>query len=701
MKTKNKSIDDRKLTDRLSPADEFGAYEGFWATTYDLNTEFFETDFLPALLDLGSWDDRHWTSRIALERKLAYMSSATVLMDAARYPGRPRSLRVDLLPDRGTQNNALHAKVLLLVQEKGVLLLVGSSNLTEHGYRHNIEVSACLSASKRNPAHATLIKAALETAPDILAPWWGASLDGLTRKAMEVLQSIPVTEKPTDCWFAWSGGETSLLEQFLAQFPPGARARRISIVSPFWSEEDGHGPVATLLRRLKDRNGLDEGAEVNLIASPTQVREREYLPSLPTSYGCFDFGAHGVRAKAYSASPEVLPEEVMGREISGARALHAKVVLIECEGFALGYLGSANFTHKGWGILKNPATANIEGGIILLRRGKAADELRALLPKTIGSAVELAGAGNAKLAPPLSEQEEAKWPTFLIDARLTPNSDRRQELELVVRVRPDRVQGAWSLVLPPEGDSAAVSLLSHETGQEALATYRIWLSQEHLRRLLTLQEVQVVWWGCQSGRSFPINIAPEARDELPIAPGYAKLEERLLLAYYQGRIAYEELFPPIDPDPSEKKDFMLESEASGVDTSGIQSYQIRDFVESLDGIRSDLRQACSSERTMRLALLGPVSPVELARCIYNSIEKGERTVTAGGFQLVEILACLQETRSLAGHERWEKHRESAAAQVMGFLDNLRQTNPTDLGPKTVFDQYANRIVAFETKAASI
>jgi hypothetical protein len=700
MKTNNKAIDDRRLTDRLSPVEELGAYEGFWATTYDLNTEFFEIDFLPALLGLGSWDDRHWTTRIALERQLAHMSSAAVLMDFTRYPGRPRSLRVDLLPGRGIQNNALHAKVLLIVQEQGVRLLVGSSNLTAQGYRHNVEVSACLSASKRNPTHASLINTALESAPDILKPWWDSSLDGLTRKAIELLQSFPLGEKPTDCWFAWSGGKTSLLDQFLAQLPAGAMVRRISIVSPFWSEEDGHGPVSVLLKRLKDRSSLDKGAEVNLVASASQLEELGYLPSLPASYACFDFRDYGVRAKGFSTSPELLPDEVMGREFSGTRALHAKVVLLECERFTLGYLGSANFTHKGWGILKNPATANIEGGIILLRKGKAADELHALIPKTIGKAADLDGTGKAKLAPPPSEQEEMKWPAFLIDARLTPNGTGTKELELVVRVRPDRVEGVWSLALPPDGDSEVVWLLSHETGKESETTYRIRLSQEHLGKLLTLQEVQVVWWDCQSGRPFPINVAPEARDELPIAPGSAKPEERLLLAYYQGRIGYEELFLPIDAELSEQKGVVLEGETTNVDTSGIQSYQIRDFVEALDGIRNDLRQACNSERTMRLALFGPISPVELARRIYESIEKGERTATAGGFQLVEILACLQEARSLEGHEHWVKQSERATAEVNGLLDKLRQSNPTDLGPKTLFGRYANRIVAAETKATS-
>ena len=168
MKTGHKDIEDRRLIDRLTVGEEMGAYEGFWATTYDLQTEFFETDFLPALLGLGSWDDRHWTTRISMERELAHMFSASILIDAFRYPGRPRSLRVEIMPARGSKNNVLHAKVLMTVHERGVRLFVGSANLTEAGYRQNIEASARLSASLKNPRQARLIRSAIDGAERLL-----------------------------------------------------------------------------------------------------------------------------------------------------------------------------------------------------------------------------------------------------------------------------------------------------------------------------------------------------------------------------------------------------------------------------------------------------------------------------------------------------------------------------------------------------
>ncbi|MEW6441457.1 MAG: hypothetical protein AB1640_11030 [bacterium] len=48
---------------------------------------------------------------------------------------------------------------------------------------------------------------------------------------------------------------------------------------------------------------------------------------------------------------------------------------------------------------------------------------------------------------------------------------------------------------------------------------------------------------------------------------------------------------------------------SPVDTARIQSYQIREFVEALQGIRDDLKNASGAcEQAMRMALVGVVSP---------------------------------------------------------------------------------------------
>jgi hypothetical protein len=79
----------RKLVDWLGPCKEDGELRAMVGTTYEFQQEFFETDFLPNLLDLGAWKERNWTSRIALERRLADLKVAAVFIDSSCYRGRP------------------------------------------------------------------------------------------------------------------------------------------------------------------------------------------------------------------------------------------------------------------------------------------------------------------------------------------------------------------------------------------------------------------------------------------------------------------------------------------------------------------------------------------------------------------------------------------------------------------------------------
>ena len=57
--------------DRFRFGGKAGKLVGILGTTYEMQVEFLETDFLPTLFGLGAWDDRNWSSRISLEKKLA------------------------------------------------------------------------------------------------------------------------------------------------------------------------------------------------------------------------------------------------------------------------------------------------------------------------------------------------------------------------------------------------------------------------------------------------------------------------------------------------------------------------------------------------------------------------------------------------------------------------------------------------------
>ena len=690
-----KSSDHRKLMDRLAPDPLYGRLLGILTTTYEMQPEFFETDFLPTLLGLGAWDDRNWTSRIALEKHLAELEAATVLLDARPYRGRPRSLRVEIQPVPLKTGRILHAKVMLSVHEEAVRLIVGSSNLTEPGYRRNREVVAVLTASANRPAEAKLITDAIRGFDGLLSNWMTPSASELCEIAEKRLAEWQGDLDVDDQWFVWGGGETPLWKQVLDHWPMNDVVHRITVVSPFWSEERKGGPVATFVSALKSADSLADDAELRLLTEAAPDKQATYKPKLPETFRDFNAQSIGIRAYAMAVDPRVPPEEVgMGEEFTGTRALHAKIVLLEGVDTSLAFFGSANFTNRGWGFQADSHRANIEAGIVLRRSGANRAAVSNLLPQTTGKPVPLAGAAAGRLALPDPSPDELPWPDFLREVVLSPSEVDADVLELVAVVDSDAINGFWEIAYLPSDDQAGQLILSVAADETNKSSHRLALDQQSLARILREQEVHIRWWECSEGRSFPINVTAAARTALPISPGTGRPAEQQLIAYYQGRVTWEDLFPDPDGSNTISHDGAEDDDPSGVDTSRIQSYIVREFVEALKGINDDLKAAAHAPKAcMRLALLGSVSPIALARHVLEAADSDERTPTATGFQLVEILGCLDAARrydaSPLFQDDWLMLVNEAAAKVASMLEELQSRFPEDLSRD--FRRYAKTV----------
>jgi hypothetical protein len=512
--------------------------------------------------------------------------------------------------------------------------------------------------------------------------------------ALERLDEWAVADTNTAQWFVWGGGERALWQQFLDRWPLTEQIERITVVSPFWSEEHERGPITLFVTALKERGHLIPDAELVLLTEAAADTQMTYKPQLPVSFHDFDARVLGVAAKALAVDPRVPPEEVgMGEEFTGIRSLHAKVVLLEGGHISLLFIGSANFTRHGWGFLADPRGANIEAGLIVRRSGPARSLLHDLIPTPTGSAVPLASAAAGRLALPDPSPDELPWPTFLREVVLAPSENDPEQLDLVVHVT-DLIEGPWRIAHLPTEDSYKQTLLVVEHPEPGIPNYRVSLGTDSLGRLLRGQEVLVEWWQYSEGRPFPLNVAVSARTTLPISPGTGHPQEQHLIAYYQGRITWEELFPDSEATAGQRTDYHDSDTLSGVDTSRIQSYIVREFVEALKGIMDDLQAAAmSSKARMRLALLGAVSPVALAARVMEAAQTRERTPVAAGFQLVEILGCLDAARHCAAaplfRTDWLLLIDEARRRVVAMLDTLQQRCPEDLSPD--FWRYAQAI----------
>ena len=282
---------------------------------------------------------------------------------------------------------------------------------------------------------------------------------------------------------------------------------------------------------------------------------------------------------------------------------------------------------------------------------------------------------------------------------LSPSPADENRLQLLIEVAPGSAPLLWSAKLPDKDGIPSEALVPVEATQDpSKISFSIPLSDQCLTRLVTEQEVLICWTGCPSGRAVPINVESSARSRLPISPGTQRIEETNLLSYYQGRIAWEDLFPNPDlPAGQGGNPAAPAAPDAGVDKTRIQSYQIREFVEALTGLRQDLKAATQSEPSMRLALLGPVSPVALANTILEAAKSGRRTPTAAAFQLVEILACLNSARSFEVPEKlslaWQQHLGDTTSKTSRLLEQLLSAHCDALASNKAFSRYQNAILA--------
>jgi hypothetical protein len=637
-----KKDETRRLLDHLAGPTELGTPEALFATTFDLNPSFVELDFLPTVLGVSTWDDRSAKGRIELEQQLARIETVALAMEGRRLQGRPQSLRVHLTPSTMDGGGVLHAKVCLIVHEDAVRLLVSSANLTEDGYRHNREVAMAIVGSAKRRGEARLIADALAPMSELLKPWWNDTIESCVRAARIKLTEWQQTEALEDEQVVWSGLGRPLWREFLKFWPEGEPVKEIHIVSPFWSPERGQGPIGQLLQGLREH-----GAELNkTVVRLTTAAERDtvnhFCPSLPEGFATFDFRTLGVRVEAAAALPKVDPEDVGGNELVSERQLHAKAVLIVGSKTSLAYVGSANFTVAGWGF-GNGESANVEAGVAMRRRGKARDALRAILPETDTSVLLDGNQIGVVLTTREEDGDERPFPKFLRGVELCPTQSEDERLELVVNLR-EGDYPAFTLELSYGDGDTPLNMLTVSAGNSA-EPIQVGLDADTLRELLRQRVVLVAWHeGGQKFRAeFPINVSVEAREQLPFCDASLLPREGDLIAFYQGRIAFSDVFrSAYADDEADVVDASAASE-SAVDTSQILSYQVREFVDALPGIRQELSRSISTVPNIRLAFLGPISPLALAREIEKTVSKG-RSTTAVAFQFVELLACVLEAR---------------------------------------------------------
>lgn len=659
-----------KLLDAWVPPDEAGDAIGCIATSFTFNAAFFEEECLGSFIGLETnpTDDGP-AYLIEREDKLAKLACAAVLVDAHHCRGM-RSLRWDLVPARlpGIQ----HAKVTLLVWAGWVRLVIGSANLTEDGYRRNLEVFGvldyfdgseapidCLSqtlgflrrAANYSRSSSGNITPAAQRWDDLIARVekdcgnWGAAEDDLKRASVRV---HPVFIEPNQ------GKAKSCFAQLESLWPGSSPALSADVVSPFFDPpEAANQPASEIWELLRKRGEVSVGFHV-------------------TAEDCFDAASvdvgkvllHAPESLTKSAPRDSATVEMLRVMPPDGRPLHAKGIWLEDDRWLIYQIGSSNFTSPGTGLGKR---SNLEANLVYVIDGKRAaksrkaadlafpksesvgedeqrwkplpsedgegDLLQKTLPVCFGDAVFSIDSNAGPIV--TLEFTSSQVPAFSIDAEGVKGA-WFDSVRWAASGSPMRIELPWSLSRPPSGFDVRLE-----------------------------SDTATSWW--------PVNAAsPDALpppDELKDLPLEVLLEilssarpphvtiRRFLKQ--QAKIDSAGNVTAVDPHKR-------------VDTSGFLLQRTRRLSWALRTIRERVQRPAATVEMLRWRLLGPVGVLGLADAIIREAKSPDES----NFLLAELTLELSRVKvqHMLGCIPPKQHREEIQKVIEALRTRVMHTN---------------------------
>jgi len=294
-------------------APKIGGYTGAVFLTYTLNLHFYEQIVAPALDRAGC------ANVVIIADQDGYAGATKIGANAINGIG----LRYVCEPVQRNSGGIQHAKTLLMVGPNTGKLLIGSGNLTMHGYGHNLELYSSFDYDpEKNPA---------EDRYPFIQVWQLISRlaqeNRLSNVAQERLQVItenvdwlqtPASTNPE--FQVWHNMDVPLWEQLQKwrdqQRLAKEKLKRLEVISPYY---DQNGQT---LRRANDE------------FAPSQFNI--YLSQKITNL-------NGERLIQKDVG-KLNAAEILPKKSDGQRNLHAKAIIGHEEHGAWCLVGSANFT---------------------------------------------------------------------------------------------------------------------------------------------------------------------------------------------------------------------------------------------------------------------------------------------------------------------------------------------------------------------
>ena len=692
----------RRLIDYFLPPGDGFVLESLVATTYQIDFEFFEEELLASALGVRSPVSRLKAFRSELERRLQ-RTEVSVLYDLGGCERLTRlSPRIDAIP---VSARKVHSKISLLMwvrenaagetqAERRVRLIVGSANLTRQGFRHNYECIVSVDFGGRSTSPRVLLTKAIglvrQIGAEMQAPQLQRQLAAFSAQAALLTEGTVAPDEPIALVAA--DEVVATIRDTWAAFSDGA-PETVTIVSPFWPEG---ATASNALLELHQQLGSPANLEL-LCRGERSADGKAWLPvfdiDLALDLKKLLSGRLFLRATLpetgladYSQLPEDKGDELEEKEFASRlgtegrnsheteRVLHAKMILLDGTSGSVLYAGSSNCTRRGLGLGSPP---NHEAGFVYWLTPRQRKQVAVLLGFAGPASEVYSDTRPATVQPPPSE--EIFVPTFLAEvvasgSTVTIRFRAAIPSDLVVLMPiPTKAgsEGYWLLYRAadhgqPSHQPVTVDLSicpRCDDQMQSLAT------DPPDRSILPHVYVEARWEGHSA--MFPVRFDDKAL--LPLLLVGRKPTEGELIEYF--------LFGT-EPDEWDEGNGLPGKERLGpatdapIDTRRILAYFIRRFIQAIPGIETEVKRAAYSRASLDAVLRGPTSPLELAERAYASLtlppakDEPQKTPTAVGFQLTEILAALQRCQRLVSNAELHECFIPVVARCQELLDSL-------------------------------
>ena len=665
MSTTKSAIGRGKLLEAWECPGNAGTPLGCLATTFTFDPEFFEEHCLARFLNMETTPGEHGTAAYLIEREERLRDSSVTVLADHREAGIERSLAWDILPVR-IDGGVMHAKVSVLAWSKVVRLVIGSANLTEPGYRSNLEIFGVFDFTNGGEPPVAELRKTLDFLADLLCHTPPGKAQSRARSFLQQVRrqiwkwkehrrksTIPVSISFNG---RVNGKNHSVFRQLQQAWKTKSPPNQAHIFSPFFDKQAGQ-TVKGFAKILAKRG---ETALHFYLASDQEAD-----------------GRHRVQApKSLSkAEPKPFLYAIRRSENGQDRQLHAKAIWLEGARWATYMVGSSNFTTPGLGLEK--VTGNVEANVIYEAR-PGTPQYRLLDAAWPGYDRELKNPKNIIWDPNFDDPEVSgkslhpSLPRFFESAEFVPGNNGKGVLSLVFK---GKAPESWTLF--------------DQSGKIRLFDQSAWKANGRPERKNIKSPagappcaIMVSWNDTEKQRCsglWPVNVSD--RNALPAPDQLRQLSLHALLEILcANRPLYQVLARAENSTAGNHS-----SNGLNPDIDPLQRFHNQDsllprtkrFAEALQNLKARLEKPVPNQEALHWRLRGPVGPAALAQALATENSAG-RSPGEFSFLLAEIALTLGHLRLAS--EPGTLARTEVSKQLRSLIRELEKQAIPNLSP---------------------